>query len=459
MHQSLSVNKVLYGSVLAVSALTLSACGGSSGTLSSTPIADLVTFDEQAASARSKQFSGPLDPLQDAVVSDIVGGQLASNLPAPLDTGVSCLADAVNSLVDGPDALLAALTDLPNGADPAAAFQAAAGDLTGSLQRFADELQAALAALSGQQDACSTVAGNGSAPNTAGANPLAGTPLETLGDALAQLAGGADMLSGSNEDPELTAVTNLLSTLVGNVLAGFSLIPGEVQQAPVVGALLGTIQTTLVDLRNTLPSVGIYDAVNTQAGIEGLLNNLLDNVLTGVIPVAQIDAATGQNFSEQIQGGIDQLTAQLGSGLGQLITPAFNDGLNGALEPILDPAEGLLAQLLNGDSINGSNPLTGLLSGIAGNGANGPLDALLGLLTFGSSGNGLSDLTAALGGNSGQSPLYQLSGLVDGGTPMDSLLGQLQGATGDDAALGNGLLDGLLGEDGLVGGLLGGLQG
>ncbi len=449
MHSPLfPISKYLTTSVV-LSASLLAACGGGSSDAPGS------SFNEAAVEARSNQINGPLDPVQNSVVSDVIGGQLAANLPAPVGPGVSCLADALNSLVDGPDAVLAALQGLPSGADPAQALQSAAGHLTGSLQRFADELQAALAALSGQQANCTTVAAGARAADTSGNNPLSGTPLAALGDALAGLAGGVDGAAGNAEDPDLRAVAAALQSLLGNVEAGFSLIPAEVRTAPVVGSLLETIETTIVELRTTLPAIGAYDAPQTQAGLESLLNNLLDGVLTGVIPVEQIDQATGQNFSGQIRAGIDQATVLLGNGLGQLITPAFNQGLNGALEPVLDPVEGLLAQLLNGDSINGGNPLTGLLAGIAGNGASSPLDALLGLLTFGSSGNGLADLTAALSGNAGQSPLYQLADLAnDNALPLDSLLGQLRAATANAPVLGD-LLDQLLGEEGLLSGLLG----
>lgn len=435
--------KPLVNGLAVVSVFALTACGGSSGAGDSSLTSG---FNNDAERARTNIISGPLDPLQDAVVSGVIGGRLAANLPAPVGPSVVCLADAVNSLVDGPDALLAALKDMPAGADPATALQSAAGNLTGSLQRFANELQGALAALSGKQQGCTSAAGGFAAADTAGNNPLAGTPLAALGEALSGLAGG---VGKSDEDPNLTAVTAALESLIGNVVAGFNQVPAEVQTAPVVGALLGTIESTLVELQAVLPAVGNYDAPQTQAGVESLLNNLLGNVLTGVIPVQQIDQATGRDFSSRIQNGIDQLTAQLGNGLGQLITPAFNQGLDGALSPLLDPVEGLLAQLLNGDSLGaGGNPLTGLLAGIAGNGASSPLDALLGLLTFGSAGNGLADLTTALGGNAGQSPLYQLSNLLNNKLPLGQLLGQLQNLTSNVPVLGR-LLDGLLG--GLLG--------
>lgn len=430
-HKSLLAPGLLFVSVAA-----LSACGGGSGSTSSSD----ASFD-----ARANVVQGPLDPVQDQLVTAVLGETLGGTLPAPLGPTVSCLADAVNSLVDGPDAILAALTQLSPGAAPAAALQGASGEFVGAMERFAAELQSALMVLAGQGDTCST-ASSGGTPDPFAGNPLAGTPLEPVGSALEDLFGGLGGFAGPEEDPNLTSVTSTLAPLLAQLSGAFDQIPAEAREAPVVGGVFTTLEVALADLSSTLPALGNYNAAGTQTGVEGLLNNLLSNVLLRVVPVEQIDEQTGQDFSGQIQAGIDTATAALGNGVGQLITPLFNDLLDGALSPALDPVEGLLAQILNQLPSGGDNPLDGLLGPLAGNGTGTPLDALLAVLTTGAGGNPLEDLTALLGGNTAASPLDQLTALLGGGgLPLDALLGQLSGLTGQLPIVGD-ILDGLLGN-------------
>lgn len=414
MYKNRFINRQhLISGLAGLSCSLLVACGA--GSDSSPRAAD------NPVSAGEKAVEGPLDPVQDALISSLVGTDLAVALPAPLGPATACLGDALNSLVDGPDALLLALESLPSGADPVSALQGAGGQLSFSVEDFAAQTQSALMVLAGQQGSCGGLAG------PVAGNPLAGTPLEAVGagleDVLAALQG-----SGSGDDQDLRPVAAALAPALAELAGAFGMLPPEVKDAPVVGGLLTTLEVAVADLALTLPAVGAYNALGTQAGVENLLNNLLGNVLLGVLPVSEIDDATGQDFSGQIQAGIDQATAALGDGLGQLITPLFDDLLNGALEPVLDPVEGLLAQLLNPEGLSGSNPLDGLLGELAGNGTGTPLDALLALLTTGAGGNPLDDLTGLLGGDIGASPLDQLTALLGGsGLPLDALLGQLAG--------------------------------
>ncbi len=394
----------------------LVACGD--GADSSSPVTDNPILTE------GKAVEGPLDPIQDALMGTVISGEIAVALPVPLGPATACLGDALNRLVDGPDALLLALTGLPSGADPVGVLQAAGDQLAFSVEDFAAETQAALMVLGGQLDDC-----GGPRLPVAG-NPLAGTPLEPVGasleNVLAALRG-----QGSDDDENLGPLVDALAPALAELAGAFGMLPPEVKDAPVLGGLLGALETAVADLALTMPAVGAYDAMGTQAGVESLLNNLLANVLLGVLPVSEIDEATGQDFSGQIQAGIDEATAALGDGLGLLITPLFDELLNGALEPVLDPVEGLLAELLNPSGLAAGNPLDGLLSDLAGNGTGTPLDALLALLAAGASGHPLSDLTGLIGGDISAAPLEQLTGLLGGsGLPLDALLGQLAGSGG-----------------------------
>ncbi len=421
--------------------LGLAACGGGDSSPSSS--SSLLTGPD----GKSEEIPGPLDVVQEQVVTGLIGNQIGGVLPAPLGPTVQCAADAINSLVDGPDAVLVALTNL-NGGDPAAAMSQAATQLVGSLQRFAAELQSTLMALANSGE-CSTVAGGTSNGNPLAGNPLAGTPLEPIGAALEPLISALGGFSGggSDTDPNLTSVTDIVAPQLLMLSSAFNMVPDQAKNAPVLGGLLQTLQDATGDLAFALPAIGNYDAASTNAGITVLLDNVLSNVLLEVLPVRMIDEQTGQDFEGRIQPAINTLVSALGTGSSLLITPAFEQLLDGAASPVLDPVENLLDQILGNVGLVGAdptgNPLTALLGGIAGDGRSNPLDALVGMLTTGLSGNPLGSLTSALGGDADASQLDQIMNLTDGGLPLDGLLGQLANATAGIPVVG-GLLTSIL---------------
>lgn len=451
--QTLTLKKLALTTVVSSAAL-LTACGGGISANSNTSNGN--------PDGKSNVVEGPLDVLQDQVVTGVVGMQVGGALPQPLGPTVECAADAINSLVDAPDALLAALINA-SGGDPAAAFQQAADQFVGSLERFAADLQSTLMALTGSTS-CSTVAGGGSSGNAQSGNPLAGTPLEPIGSALEGVLSALGGASGSSgEDPNLSSLTDVLAPQLLMLSSAFNMVPDDVKNSPVIGGLLVALRDATSDLAVTLPYIGNYDAVGTNQGVENLLNNLLGHVLLDVIPVRMIDEQTGQDFTSQIEFGMDLLAGALAQGSGLLITPLFDDLLNGAASPVLNPIESLLDQLLGNVALGGvgpgtGNPLTALLSGIVGDGNSDQLDGLLALTAFGSDDKDLFALTEAYGGDSSGSPIDQLAALVGGITgplPLDELLLQLQNATAGLPLLG-GILDAALH---LLGGLLGGNQG
>ena len=134
--------------------------------------------------------TGPFDEAQ-TPLSESVFGQLASSAAGtPLEGTLDCAGQAiVIDLVDVLDSIALALIQTAETQDPATAFEAAAGNIQFSLEELANDLPGALTALYGTD--CNS-SGGGS-----GDNPLAGTPLEPLGAALAPVlsqfpgAGGA----------------------------------------------------------------------------------------------------------------------------------------------------------------------------------------------------------------------------------------------------------------------------
>ncbi len=447
---------------LASTTLLLTACGGGSDndsrsgnptptpaptsnpTPTPTPTATPTPTPTPTPTAGVTKVNGPLDPVQEQVVDGVIANELAGQLPEPFSTFTLCTAASLNQLVDVPDAILAGAEGLANGADPFDAFNGSAADAQGALERFAASLQATLVAMA-ERGSCDPDAD----ATAASGNPLAGTPLAPVGTALEGLI--ASFGDGS-EDPNLTTLSTAVApalTALGVALDG---LPAEITSAPVLGGVVGTLDTAIDDVAATLAPFGAYDGPATATAASTALNNLLQGVLLNTIPVADIDPAV----ATQIGDGINTLTATLGSGLGQVVTPLFNEGLNGVLSPVLDPVEGLLA------AIAGSgNPLDGVLAAFAGDATGNGVDALLGAILSAANGTPLENLVVAAGGSpASDSPLAVLSELQAQLAGLDTVLGTAVTQNDDLATSLTTILNTLLGDpaDGsILGGLLGGL--
>lgn len=454
----MTLNKLLLAG-LASSSLLLTACGGSNGvssnstsptptsspnpTATPTPTPTTAPTPTPAPTSGVTKVEGPLDPIQDDVVDGIVVGQLGSEMPAPVDGAVACAALSLNYLIDAPDAILAGAEGLASGADPFAAFNSSAADVQASLERFAGSLQASLTDLVNRGE-CST--DQDTAPQSG--NPLAGTPLASVGTAIQALV--TSFTTDDGQDPNLTSISGVVAPALAALAVEMgAAIPAEVSNTPVLGGVFSTLETAVTDTADLLVSFGAYDSAATTADAQMLINNLLTGLLIDTLPLGEIDPAV----ETQLQTGIATLTSTLGSGLGRVITPLFNEGLNGVASPLVDPAEGLLAGILGA-----GNPLDGTLAPFAGDASNTDADVLLGLLLTAAGGASLDSLITAAGGVvvKSTSPLVllgQLQGVLSSGG-LDSILGTAVtqnldlGATLDtilDNLLGGGLLTGLIG--------------
>lgn len=394
--------------------------------------------------------SGPLDVLQ-APLSEQVLGQIASAAAGtPLEGAVECVDQiVVQDTVDILDSILGAVSPTSIN-DPQQAFTDAAGNVQLAVTELIADLPALLGSLVGQGDC------TGPRGDAAGGNPLAGTPLAPLADALGPLLTGAGGDFGSGENLDLTAVQALTDQLSSAFNEGLASLPAEVSDAPVLGGLLVTLQTTFNDLDATVAAIDDGSGEETASAIATTLDNLLGNLLTQVVPIQFIEDQAGVPgaVSSQIQNGIGQVTAQLDNGLGAVLEPTFGALFDGALAPLFGGLNMLLTPL--GDVIS-----SGLVSGGGGAGPTGtPLDALLapleGLftaLTAGSGGGGLTgtpldvllDPLASVLGGGGSCPLEA--------TPLNPLCAVVDGLLGgSNNPL--GLLTGLV--DQLLSGLLGG---
>lgn len=377
------------------------------------------------------RVDGPLDAAQ-APVSEQLFGQIAgATAGTPLEPVLQCADQAITfGALDIGDAVLLALQGGAAGGDPQSALENGALQIQAAAMQFATDLQNLLSALATQQCASAGGASDGDNGGQAddGGNPLAGTPLEALGDALApvlaQVPGGN---AGNGGTADLQALSDFYRALNQALQDGLSQVPSEAKEAPVLGGIFTTLSSTLNDLDALLFAVSIFDSADATAQVQNTVNHLLDNVLTQIVPLAFIEMQAGMEgaFTGQIENGVDQLTDALGN-LQTLFDPLFNDLLSDALQPLIDPIGnqllpavlGPLTEALAGGGVGGTGgagptgtpldtvlaPLSDLLSGSGGGGTGTPLDGLL------------STLSGLLGGNGG-----------DPATLIQDILAQLLG--------------------------------
>lgn len=385
--------------------LLLTACGGGGGGSSS----------GGGETAAYQGVAGPLDAVQEPLSTQVLTPLSEAAAGTPLEGAVSCVDQVVvQDTIDVLDSILGAI-DPSSMNDPQVAFMAAASNIQAALNELLTDLPTLLTSLVGQGDCTGTGSGGGLADGT---NPLAGTPLAALGDALAPLFAAGSGFGGGfggegGQTLDLTVLQALTSQLAAAFNEGLSNLPAEVADAPVLGGLLVTLQSTFNDLNTTVAALDAGDGAATANAIAGTLDNLLSNLLINVVPVGFIEEQAGQGgvFSSQIEAGIAAITSQLGSGLGAVLDPAFDALFGSATEQLIGALNMLLTPL--GEAITG-----GLSSG-GGSGAGPtgtPLDVLLAPLA------GLAEaLTGGFGGGSE-------GGLT--GTPLDLLLDPLAALLG-----------------------------
>lgn len=434
---------------LASSAVLLTACGGSDSTSRSTPTPQPTATPAPTATPTptptptvtptptptpgpsTSKVEGPLDPVQDDVVDGIVVNQLSGQLPAPFDQLTVCTAQTLNYLIDVPDAVLAGVEGLANGADPFAFFNSSAADAQAALGLFAASLQSTLLQLV-DRGSCDPDAD----PTVGAGNPLSGTPLAAIGEEIADLVEGFPE-EGATLDVEDFAT--VVSPLLSDLAAALGGLPPEVQDAPILGGAMGVLQQAMVDVANMLIPFGGYQGGATATAAETVIQNLLTGVLVDTLPVAELDAPLAADIGTAISTAV----ATLGSSLGNLVSPLFVEGLDGVIFPLLDPEDGLLAGI-----DEDGNPLEGLLAALAGDTAGTPVDALLAAILSGIDGSPLQAIINASGGSSelSDSPLSVLGALrtQNSGAALDSLLGTAVTQNTDLGASLSTILGGLL---------------
>ena len=387
------VKSLLCSLNLACLTLALTACGGS-GSSSSSSGASNAPAQEPARTSVSDGVNGPLDQVQTPVSDDIFGQIIAGAAGTPLQGSLDCVRQAVViDTLDVLDSIALALSDAGNTQDPAV-FEAAAANIEFSLGELANDLPGALGVVTGAD--C-----NSSGGGSTGGNPLAGTPLEPLGAALAPVLSQFPSGGNTGQDADLYALAVLTSELATAFQSGVSQLPAEVQSAPFIGGALLTLNTALTDINSTMYWFSRYNGAAAATELEGALNRALVNTLTQLVPLTTLENQAGQPgvLSGPIASGINQLTSALGSNLLSTALPQLTSLLDNELAPILDPIENTVLPAI----------LLAAFSGVGEGQSGDPLSLLLGPVTDGLSGGGSGTPT---------------------GTPLDLLLGPIVAITG-----------------------------
>ena len=276
--------------------LLLTACGGGGGGGGG-------SSSGGGESAAYQGVAGPLDAVQEPLSTQVLTPLSEAAAGTPLEGAVSCVDQVVvQDTIDVLDSILGAV-DPTSMNDPQVAFAAAAENIQAAVNELLADLPVLLTSLAGQGDCTGT--GGGASD---GSNPLAGTPLAPLGDALAPLFAAGSGFGGGfggegGQTLDLTALQALTDQLSAAFNDGLSNLPAEVADAPVLGGLLVTLQTTFNDLNTTVAALDDGDGAATAGAIAGTLDNLLSNLLINVVPVGFIEEQAGQGgvFSSQIE--------------------------------------------------------------------------------------------------------------------------------------------------------------
>ena len=363
-------------------ALMLAACSGGSGGGSRVD----GERGDGGGFTPSPRVEGPLDALQDPLSEQIIQPLGDATAGTPVEAVLVCVDRIV--VQDGLDIVDALAVAVQNhqGGDPASLVQATADGVASGLARTVGSLTGLLDALDGDLDAC-----RHGAPPADGENPLAGTPLEPVGAALApvlaQIMAILDQGDGIGGPPGLDVLAGLTDQLRDAVAAAFAQLPPEATEAPVIGPALTLIQQLLVDVGITLDHALALNIEGTLGAVVVTVQNVLERLLTGVVPIGNLEDLAGNpgDLTDAVTGGIsallDALTGLLdGTPGGTLPLPLIGGLLDpiqgGIISNLLDVLHGLLGGNAGGDLLGNLDLLDGLLGNIGG-GGHSPLEPVL----------------------------------------------------------------------------------
>lgn len=347
-------NKLLNAALVA--AITLvAACGGGGDSSPTT-----TTPSVQASVA------GPLDSVQSTLSSTILGPLESATANTALAGVLKCVNGAVNgNILDIGDTVLNAL------GQPTSAVPSIAAGLQVQINQLAQNLAGLIASLASQ--------GNCTQPATTSGNPLAGTGLAVIGEQLLPVIQHVLSQTAVGNSNGFASLASLVSQLDAALQTAIAQLPASATSAPIVGGTLTTLNDSLSDTASLLTALANNDGTALKTALQNLLDHLLVNVLTGIVPVSLIESQAGKpgaistpiqqaaaTFSAAVASALSAGTSQLLAALNSTqLAPVINPVVNGVLPALITP----LTNLLDG------------LGNISGTTAGGPtgsgLDALL----------------------------------------------------------------------------------
>lgn len=361
-------------------------CGGGGG---SDGMTDNPSDGGGTLTPQSAAIVGPLDTVQTAVTESVFLPLVTATDGTPLQGVLLCANGIVTrNVLDIVDAFANGL------ASPSTLIATSPADAQAAVTALVGNLSGLLTSLNGAQ----TCLGGSSAP-TLGiptTNPLAGTPLEALGDALlpALLSASQQLAPLTGGAPSLTAVqlSDLVAQLSDAFSTGLAALPSEALTAPLVGGSLVTVDDALAQLASlTALAEGGGTPEALAAGLQTLAQSVVGNLLTQVLPVANLQDLAGvgapTDLVNVLQDAVAGLVASLGSNPTSALpaNPLSGDGF-AALTTLIDTLTAQLPGALTGTAgltalqaaLGQVQTLLGSLLGIGGGDGEG--ECQLGLL-------------------------------------------------------------------------------
>lgn len=350
--------------------------GGSDGSGSSGGSGSTGGTTSGGPSGTAVTVSGPLSTVQSTLNTDVLSPLQQAAAGTPLQGVLVCTGDLVNQ--NTLDVLNSILNGLQN---PTTLSTTTPAQLQSLLQEMTNNVGGLLTSLAGS-GGCGDSSTGGSLPGT---NPLAGTPLAPLGAALlpvlqqiqTALASGAGSSGGSSGLAQLAALVDQLNAAFQS---GMAQLPSTVTSQPVLGGALTTLASTINNLDALMDAFAANNSSGFQSATQNLLSNLLDGLLTQIVPVSYLEGKAGQSgvISGPIETAVATFSAAVAGALTQGETQLQTALSSSAFAPVMSLVNQLLSAIIG--------PITKALAGVGSGGSSGgvtgtPLDPVLTELT------------------------------------------------------------------------------
>jgi len=338
----------------------LSACGGGGGSSSSGGSGGSGGSGSGGGGTTpsSASISGPLDTVQTDVSDTVIAPLVTATSGTALEGVLQCansivtfntldIADAFANGLANPSTLTSTTP-----AQAQAAVSALVSHLVGLLN--------SLAATSASTSCSGTYSGSTTVPSN---NPLTGTPLAALGTQLLPVLTSAQQQLGGSSTLSATQLASILSTISTALNTGMSSISGATNGAPVLSGVLVAVQDSLAQLSTIATHAASGSNGVVLAGdLQNLAESVLNDLLTQVMPVADLQSLAGSGASTDVLAELQAAVATLTGGLATNPTTALGSNPLSAsgFSSLTSLTDSLVAELTSSFSgVSGaSSPLT-----------------------------------------------------------------------------------------------------